>query len=59
MKMGNVEDASKKESEASLAEIWLRGVGGWVGIGGGSRRRLERAWGIRGYDMIEAKAQER
>lgn len=48
MKMGNVEDASTKESEASLAEIWLRGVGGWVGIGGGSRRRLERAWGIRG-----------
>lgn len=28
--MGNVEDASKKESEAPLAEIWLRGVGGWA-----------------------------
>lgn len=46
--MGNVEDASKKESEASLAEIWLRGVGGWVGIGVDRGEVLEPAWSILG-----------
>lgn len=45
--MGNVEDASKKESEASLAEIWLRGVGGWASWWNRDDV-LEPAWSILG-----------